>query len=184
MFFRLRKKIGEYYLKREQIRLDRKRKLINLRDARRIGILFTLDGISDYEKMETLVRTLQNEQKEIKALGFVRNTNLVSRFLPKLSYDFFSIKDLTWFYKPIHEKVHDLVTREFDILIDLSMYDCFPLRYIAGISKARCRVGRYSEENTGCFDLLIGSKPSMTIDDYFAQIHHYLTIINKDEQGH
>jgi hypothetical protein len=126
------------------------------------------------------VSQLQGEQKEVKALGFVKNKNLVQRFLPKISYDFFSKRDLTWFYKPIHQQVKDFIDKEFDLLIDLSMHDSFPLKYISGVSNALCRVGKFSEENTDYFDFMIDVKPSMTSDDYLGNIRHYLTVINKN----
>ena len=116
----------------------------------------------------------------LKALGFVKNKNLVQRFLPKLSYDFFSKRDLTWFYKPIHAQVRDFIDKEFDLLIDLSMQDNFPLKYIAGLSNAMLRVGKYSEENTQYYDLMIDTSSTMTSDEYLGQIRHYLTIINCD----
>lgn len=91
--------------------------MTNLQDARRIGILYMLEDVPDYERVSEFVTELQHEHKEVKALGFVKNKNLISRFLPKLSFDFFSTKDLTWFYKPVHTTVRDFIEIEFDILI-------------------------------------------------------------------
>ena len=178
MFQNIRIKIGQYYYRKEQTQVDRPCKMTNLEDARRIGILYTLDEVPDYDRVSEFVSQLQGKQKEVKALGFVNNKNLIQRFLPKLSYDFFSNRDLTWFYKPIHTQVKDFIEKEFDLLIDLSLHDNFPLKYISGLSKALLRVGKFSEENTAYYDLMIDMKPSMTSEDYLGQIQHYLTIIN------
>jgi len=178
MFGKLRTKIGKYYFRKDLTRFDRFRKMTNLGDAKRIGILYTLNEVPDYDKISEFVSLLQHEHKEVKALGFVKNKNLVSRFLPKLSYDFFSKRDLTWFYKPIHNKVKDFIEKEFDILIDLSLQDSFPLKYISGLSNAFCRVGRFSDENSEYYDLMFDLKPAMSFDDYLGHIRHYLTIIN------
>jgi hypothetical protein len=180
MFGKIRKKIGQYYFKKENSRTERQCQMTNLNDAKRIGILYTVDEVLDYEWVASFVSQLQGEQKEVKALGFVKNKNLVQRFLPKISYDFFSKRDLTWFYKPIHQQVKDFIDKEFDLLIDLSMHDSFPLKYISGVSNALCRVGKFSEENTDYFDFMIDVKPSMTSDDYLGNIRHYLTVINKN----
>ena len=177
MFGKLRIRIGQYYYKRDQARFERQTTMTNLKDARRIGILYTLNEVPDYERISEFVTKLQGEQKEVKALGFVRNKNLVERFLPKLSYDFFTNRDLTWFYKPIHNTVRDFMEKEFDLLIDLSLQDTFPLKYISGISKALCRVGKFSELNTDYYDLMIDLKPSMTSEEYIGTVQHYLTII-------
>ncbi|HNY02800.1 MAG TPA: hypothetical protein PKG48_09450 [Bacteroidales bacterium] len=173
----MRIRIGQYYYRRETTRSERRSQMTNLDDARRIGILYTLDDMPDYERVSEFVSRLQNDHKEVKALGFVKNRNLLQRFLPKLSFDFFSKRDLTWFYKPIHSQVKDFIEKEFDLLIDLSMQDTFPLKYISGLSRALCRVGKFSEDNTQYYDLMIDTKPSMTQEEYMKQVQHYLTVI-------
>ncbi|MCK9205399.1 MAG: hypothetical protein M0P58_13340 [Bacteroidales bacterium] len=178
MFKKIRTRIGQYYYKKEQTRNNRRCKMTNLQEAKRIGILYTLDDVPDYNLVSDFVSELQHEHKEVKALGFVKNKSLVQRFLPKLSFDFFSKRDLTWFYKPIHNQVRDFIEKEFDLLIDLSLRDTFPLQYIAGLSNAQCRVGKFSEKNTEYYDFMIDLKPAMTTIDFLDQIRHYLTAIN------
>jgi hypothetical protein len=178
MFRKIRIRIGRYYYKKEESRNDRQCKMTNLQDARRIGILYTLNEVPDYDRVSEFVTQLQGDHKEVKALGFVKNKNLIQRFLPKISYDFFSKRDLTWFYKPIHNQVRDFIEKEFDLLIDLSLHDSFPLKYISGLSKALLRVGKFSEENADYYDLMIDMKPTTTSEEYMGQIQHYLTIIN------
>ena len=177
MFQNLRIKIGRHYYRKEQSHTDRQCQMTSLQDARRIGILYTLDDVPDYDRVSDFVTLLQGSHKEVKALGFVKNKNLIQRFLPKISYDFFSKRDLTWFYKPIHSQVKDFIEKEFDLLIDLSLHDNFPLKYISGLSKALLRVGKFSEENSEYYDLMIDMKPTMTSEEYLGQIQHYLTII-------
>ena len=154
--------------------------MVNLEVAKRIGILYTLDDVPMYNMVSGFVTQLQQEHKEVKALGYVRNKNLISRFLPKLSYDYFSKKDINLFFIPIHSKVKDFIGKDFDILIDLSLQDNFPLKYISGLSRAFCRVGKYSEENTDYYDLLFDVNPALSLNDYIKQITHYLTVINHE----
>jgi hypothetical protein len=182
VFKKIRTKIGHHYLLKEQAHLDRTLRLMNLEQAKRIGILYALDDIPDYDKVSKFVSELQHDHKEVKALGFVRNKNLITRFLPKLSFDFFSIGDISWFYRPIHKKLKDFIDKEFDLLIDLSVYENFPLIYIAGLSHSFCKVGRFSEENSNYYDFMIDLKPSASLEDYLEQIRHYLTIINSHER--
>jgi hypothetical protein len=180
MFRRLRMIIGKYFFNKELSKGGHDHKLINLEKARCVGILYTLDDLPDYDAVSEFVTQLQRQHIEVKALGFVKNKNLISRFLPKLSYDFFSRKDINWFYKPIHAKVKDFINKEFDLLIDLSLQESFTLKYISGLSHSFCRVGRFSEENTDYYDLLFDVNPSLTLPDYIVQITHYLTIINQN----
>lgn len=183
MFGRIRSHIGHYYFRKELDRHRQHREMKNLADAKQIGIIYTLNDVPDYERVSAFVSQLQHDNKEVKALGFVRNKNLISRFLPKLSYDFFSRKDVNWFCRPIHKRVRDFIDKEFDLLIDLSTSDAFPLKYIAGLSNALCRVGKFSEENADYYDLMIDAGPAMTSDDFLGQVRHYLTIIQTNEKG-
>jgi hypothetical protein len=173
--------IGNYFLKEELLKTARERKLTNLKDAKKIGVLYTLDDVPVYETVSEFVALLQHDHKEVKALGFVKNKNLVSRFLPKLSYDFFSDKDTNWFFQPIQSKVRDFMEKEYDILIDLSMKDNLPLKFISALSMAHCRVGRFSEANRVCYDIMIDLNKPISLNEYILQIIHYLTVINSDE---
>jgi hypothetical protein len=183
MFRKLRSLIGLYYFQKELKKTKRERKLTNLRDAKKIGILYNLDDVSDYDVITEFVTQLQHDRKEVRALGFVENKNLVSRFLPKLSYDFFSVKDTNWFYKPIKQKLMDFIQKDFDLLIDLDMKDNLPLKYISGLSQSLCRIGRYSKNSVSCYDLMIDVNPATPVTEFIRQITHYLTIINNDRKA-
>ena len=182
MFEKIRRRIGQYYFKRERSKIMHVHGMVNLAEANRVGILYTLEDVPDYDKVSEFVAQLQREHKEVKALGLIRSKNMVNRFLPKLSFDFFSRKDITWFYRPIHNTVRNFMDKEFDLLIDLSLTDSFPLKYIAGLSRSVCRVGKFSEDNVSYYDLMIDVKPAMTFDEYLFQIKHYLTIIKTNEK--
>ena len=184
MFDRLRRHIGRFYFRKELSKIWRERKLTNFKVARKIGILYSLDDVPIYDTVSEFVTHLQQDHKDVKALGFVKNKDLVNRFLPKLSYDFFSKKDINYFFLPIHSKVNDFISKEFDLLIDLSLTDSFPLKYISGLSMAHCRIGRYSEENSNYYDLMIDLDSDSSLKEYIHQIIHYLTIINNNEDKH
>ncbi len=184
MFSKIRSFIGNYFFRKEMADSGHDRKLTNLQAAKRIGILYTLDEVPDYDRVEALVSQLQHDHKDVKALGFVKNKTLISRFLPKLSYDFFSGKDMNWFYKPVSLKVKDFIAKEFDILIDLSQKDNLPLKYIAGLSMSLCRVGRFTEKNADCYDLMINVDEKTSVSEYILQVTHYLTIINQNAANH
>jgi len=183
MFGKIRSLIGQYYFRKELNKGGRSRKLTNLRDAKKIGILYNLEDIPDYDIVSEFVTELQHQRKEVKALGFVKNKALVTRFLPKLSYDFFSKKDMNWFYKPVQERVTDFMHKDFDLLIDLDTKDSLPLKYISGLSKSLCRVGRYSKDSASCFDLMLDVNPATPVNEFIKQVTHYLTIINHDSNA-
>jgi hypothetical protein len=174
--------IGLYYFQKELKKTNRERKLTNLRDAKKIGILYNLDNVPDYDVIAEFVTQLQHDRKEVKALGYVENKDLINRFLPKLSYDFFSMKDTNWFYKPVKQKLMDFIHKDFDLLIDLDMKDSLPLKYISGLSMSMCRIGRYSESSISCYDIMLDVNSATPVTEFIKQITHYLTIINNDRE--
>jgi hypothetical protein len=180
MLEKIRSYIGDRYFKKELHKTGRDRKFTNLQDAKKVGILYNLESVADYEIVSEFVTQLQHDRKEVKALGFVKDKILVSRFLPKLSYDFISRKDVNWFFMPGQVKVRDFISKEFDLLIDLSLKDNLPLRYIAGLSMSLCRIGRFSEKNTDCYDLMIDLPQAASLQEYIRQVTHYLTMINNE----
>lgn len=184
MFSSIRKSFGNFYFRKELEKISRERKYSNFHDARQIGILYELNEPEDYDIIAAFVASLQQEHKEVKALGFVRSKNMLMRFLPKLSFDFFSSKDLNWYMKPGHGKVKDFMSKKFDFLIDLSLTDNLPLKYISGLSAARCRIGKFEEKNKDCYDFMLSISSGTSLDNYIKQVTHYLTIINTNaDQG-
>jgi len=181
MLTSFRKKIGNYLLKRESATIERNLKMVNLSHAKSIGIVYPLFDIPDYNQVMEFVTQLQHDRKEVKALGFVQEKNLISRFPPKLSYDFFSRDNLNWFNKPVNDRVQDFVSREFDLLIDLTMHEHLPTKYVVGLSKARCKVGRFCDNNARYYDLMINIQPMTTLREFISQVRHYLTIIKTDD---
>ncbi|MBM3405261.1 MAG: hypothetical protein FJY10_10290 [Bacteroidetes bacterium] len=171
--------IGAYHLKNELGKVKRFRRMVNLRDAKTIGILYLLPDEPSYGVIEKIVGELQREQKEVWALGLVRNKNLVNRFLPKLSYDFITPGNLNWFGKPTGNKVKAFIQKEFDILIDLSLSDTFTMKYISGLSHAHLKVGPNGTDHTNYYDLLIEKKDTPNVESFFRHALHYLQLINQ-----
>lgn len=181
MFEQIKQYLFTFFLNRELKGTHVSREIINFSTIKRIGILYVLNDPCDYEKIENLVVGLHNQNKEVKALAYVTQKIISDRFLPKLSYDFFSKTKINWFYRPHDAKVTDFIRTRFDVLIDLSIPDCLPLHYILAKSEALCRVGPYSPGKEYLYDLMISRQSNATTEEYFFQVIHYLTIINQNE---
>jgi hypothetical protein len=110
-------------------------------------------------------------------LGFIDEKELPADYQSKLEFDFFTRKDLSRFYKPGGNTVKNFIQEDYDILIDLTSEEVIPLRYILNYSRARFKVGFYSEENQPYYDLMINMKKYNMID-FIDQVNHYLKIIN------
>ena len=180
LFENIRNKIGNYYFKNDITFLKRKKITTNLNKAKYIGILYIVEDEKQYQKICDFIKSLQDERKEVKAIGFVNNKVIPHFCYPKIAYDYFTLKDLNWFMKPSNTFVNDFINKEFDMLIDLSIDKCFSLQYIAGISKAKFKVGRYGINPLNFYDLMIQVENNIKLEDYIKHIRHYLTILNSN----
>ncbi|MBE0647713.1 MAG: hypothetical protein IH596_08015 [Bacteroidales bacterium] len=161
--------------------MNRNRFMFNLAGAKRIGIIYPIFTPSDYNEVEAFVSELQKERKEVKALGYLPHKEMVSHFIPRLSYDFFSQEEVNWYFMPTSARVSDFIRTDFDLLIDLTLEDNLSLKFIAGLSQARCKVGRFSETNNRYYDLMIKVDAPLPLTEFIKQIQHYLTIIQQHE---
>lgn len=160
--------------------MKRKKITTNLSKAKYIGILYVVGDENQYLKVCDFVKSLQDERKEVKAIGFVNNKAIPYYCYPKIAYDYFTIKDLNWFMKPSNSFVHDFINKEFDMLIDISIESCFSIQYIAGLSKANFKVGRYGINPLNFYDLMLQVDDKINLIDYLKYIKHYLTILNSN----
>ena len=169
---------ANYHFKKEMAGQKRQKQYVSLNNARHIGLAYYLDNDQTYSVVSSFVKSLQDKNIKVKAMGYVRDKYLTQRYLPKISFDFFYGKDLNWLDKPGGSYVKDFLHDEFDIFIDLTMEDQLPIRYISARARARFKVGRYCENNKDIFDMLIKLEEGAGIDRLINEINHYLTIIN------
>lgn len=170
-------------LKREASRIHRNKKIFNLKDASRIGILYYLEDETVYPRVSAYVKKLQDSGKTVKALAYVEDKTLTAQLMPKLSFDFLYPSGLSWNMRPVSIHARDFIEEEYDILIDLSISDIFPLLYITGTSNARFKVGKKSTQRSPWLDLMLEMDDTKGLDDLIEQVDHYISIINKNNES-
>jgi hypothetical protein len=141
---------GNYFLNKGISALKRNKKLVNINSAGSVGIIFELTDESVYYSIQKYFQRLQEKKIKVKALGYASNKLVTNHFLPVLSFDFFNSKQLNWFQIPKAPCVKDFVESDFDICINIASEYVFPLKYVAGMSKARLKVGAYGKEMQSC----------------------------------
>lgn len=173
----IRLKIGNYQFLKRLARLQRRRHVINLRDAKTVGILYDATEEHEYQMICDFVRNLQNDGKTVKALGYI-NYNIIPHYcIPKLSFDYFLKKEVNIWYVPSNKFIDNFINSDYDILIDLTIKNFFPIQYISGLSKARFKVGRDGEDHVDYYDFMFRLSENTTLPEYMKEIVNYLTII-------
>ncbi len=170
--------VGSQYLSKNLPKVIRQRKIINIDEAKNIGIIYTLESEQTYLQITQLIKTFQDKQITAKAIGFFNGDVRPIYAIERLSLDFYDSKDLNWYDKPKSTYVNDFIKTEFDILIDLSLNESFHTKYIGGLSRARYKVGKGGDFNTKNYDLMIDINPKTSLEEFISLVLHYLSIIN------
>ena len=162
-------RLHQKYLKKELPAHPIKRSSVFLDNAKTIGVLFDATLIDDRNTVQEFINTLKKGSKKVKAFGFF-NKKLKSTDYP---FKHFDKKQLDWVHRPKSGEANVFANEPFDLLINLSKKTTLPLDYIAAHSKAKFRVGPFTE-NIFCYDLMIEHNEKKGLDDFLKQVLHYL----------
>ena len=182
----IKTKAGNYFLKKGIDSLQRNKKLVNINSAASVGVLFELTDESVYYAIQKYFQKLQENKIKVKALGYSSNKLIANQFLPVLAFDFFNSKQINWMRIPKSECIKDFIESDFDICINIASDKVFPLKFIAGNSKARLKVGAYTNALpagdynllTSIYDILLLAEEDHNQISFLENIHDYLTILN------
>lgn len=177
MFSNFKSKIGHSKLNKRLKTVTRKKMVYNLVSARKIGLIIYLTNENDFNRALDFASFLTKLNLSVDILGYFPGKEIPQSYLLRKSINVFCKKDLNWYYKPMQPFIDEFAAKEFDILIDLSMEEIFPLKWAATLSRAKFKVGNlsyYGNPN----DLIINIKPSDNLDYLISQIKHYLNLIN------
>jgi hypothetical protein len=169
-------KIGNVLLQQKLKRRTRTKVMCDMDGAKTVGMLFTADSIDSYNRIIQFANKLV-EEREIKVLsiGFVENKKHFDLYTEQPGFRFFSAKQCNWYGKPKDHAVEFFIEKEFDILLDLNLKDNVTLDFIAGMSKAKFKVGR-QKNNTRIYDMMIDPQKENTLDYFITQVELYLSM--------
>ncbi|MFN8142912.1 MAG: hypothetical protein U0073_00705 [Bacteroidia bacterium] len=163
----IRAKLGLLKFRRDIHKVRFKRQVVSFDDAVKIGLLYDASDERDYEVVRAHVKHIRTSfKKEVLALGYVDKKVLPPSQFAQLGLDFFTRKDLDFRLIPKDPIVLNFINEKFDILINYNSGKCFPLQYIAAMSQARFRIGRYDQRNMNAYDMMVkitGDPPIKTV---------------------
>ena len=173
----IKQSAGKYIFYRKLKNLKRNKKLVNLNEAKTVGIVYNVTNQEIFKKVKLLIKDLTTAKRQVMAIGFVNRKSIPDYCIAAYSGYYFDQKDLNWFGGPKNNYIKEFINKEFDILIDLTLEDVFVIQFISGLSKSRLKVGRYSENHIKYYDLMIKVNNSLSLDIFIEQILHYLLIL-------
>lgn len=177
MFNKLKLKVGHRRLRKALKGIKRNRLVYNLDTARTIGVLFNATSEEVYHHVANFSNQLLGRNLQVEMLAFFAGKEVPNSYLANPKLKLFTKRELNWYRKPCVPHVDEFIDKEFDILIDLSMEELFPLKWIATLSKSKFKVGNLSYYGTPN-DMIINLKPNNDIEYLLSQVIHYLQLIN------
>ena len=146
--------------------------------AKSILLLFESDITEKNLQIKQLVKELQQQGKDVTAWGYVDQKNALSAILR--DYRILARRDTNLFDKPKEIHLRDLSHIHFDIVIDLSLKNILPLRYLMLLADADFKAGRQTEEPY-LADFMVMTNEETDPAFLFDQILHYLQNIKSND---
>lgn len=142
----IKSRIGESILARKMRNHKRTPVICTIEEANNIGIIYNATEFVSFEIIRSLVKELTRDSRKVTVLGYVDSKKLIDHYLYRKGFDFFSKNELNWYFKPVSSVVDSFASEPFDLLINLSLEDYYPIRYITALSPALLKAGRYSPD--------------------------------------
>ena len=173
----MRERVGRFLFNNRLRNVRRNKQLVNLNQAKTICIAYNVTSQAAFRTVKTMVKELTTKQRQVMALGFINRKSIPNYCVAANSGYYFNLRDLNWYGGPKNDYIKELINKEFDILIDLTLEDVFVLQYVSGLSRSKLKVGRYSKTHENYFDLMINLKKTATLEDFIDHVLHYLIIL-------
>jgi hypothetical protein len=118
-----------------------------------IGVLFTVEDKQKHSDVKEFIHQLEQDGKKVHVLEYLP----LKKENYEFKFDFFTMKDLDFWGKINSTHALKFSNMPFDYLFYVDK-EPNPLTYhLLATSKARCRVGRFVENDKPFFEMMIGA---------------------------
>jgi hypothetical protein len=149
----------------------------NLVTARKVAIIGVVNNTKDFDDITNLQKFLTEKNMQVEVLVYFPGKEIPQQLLMRRGINIFNRNEVNWYGKPLLPFVEQFCKVEYDILIDLSMNELFPIRWIATLSRSRFKVGSLSYAGNP-YELIITVDNNKEISYLTEQIIHYLNLLN------
>lgn len=177
MLDKLRRFIQALVLKVKLKQHNREKKVSSFSSAKTVGIVCLVDKETNWDTIKSLIRSFHDQKTKVEVMGVFYGNLKPLWFIETLNVTLCSDKELGLMQIPKGSHIDEFLSRDFDLLINLSLADDFAPFYLAALSKAKFKIALDTEENRKHFDLLLKLE-QINMNEYKNQLVHYLSIIN------
>ncbi len=120
--------------------------------AHLVGVLFTVEDKQKHLDVKEFIHLLEQDGKKVQVLEYLP----LQKENYEFKFDFFTIKDLTFFGEINSAQAKIFLETPFDYLFYIDKEPNALTLYLMAASKAHCRVGRFVENDEPYFEMMIG----------------------------
>ncbi len=149
--FRIKEKLLAFYARRCAKQDRAVRTNVGFREARAIGILYSLDSPEKHEPVRHLAERLTKLGKRVEVLCY--EPGLIQT--PDLPYPTIMLRDIKLWGKIDHPQAQDFINRPFDYLYHVDLVKNPVVDFFLAKCQAKCRVGHYEEDRASFFEIMV-----------------------------
>lgn len=149
------------------------RSTTNYQKTQSIGIVFSIDDRKKHDVIKSFIKRLEVDGKEVEVLAFLPNNKENHEFL----YDFFTVKDISFWGNYNTKKVQAFTNKTFDYLLHVDFDDLDVINGVLALSKAKCRIGGAKVEQSKFYEMII-TTPNKEIQSLVDEMYNYISILN------
>lgn len=130
-----------------------------------IGVIFTVEDRPKHDRIKNLIRKLEHDGKQVKALAYLPPNQENYEFL----FDFFTYREISFWGNITAKSALVFADSPFDFLLYIDTTPNALILNVVAKSKARCRIGKFWKEGEPYFEMMIdnnGDEKSLTEDLY------------------
>ena len=150
--------------------------LFDFASAKYIGIVCAGEDETGTAHLKDFLHFLSQKGIKYLVLGYFPAKKIPDNFLYWKGIEFITQSDLNLFLIPQSPIAEKFIDEQFDMLINCSVADHFPVEYIAQLSRAKCKVGIMRGEDS-CYDLTIDIKKQKNVEYFMENLKIYLSNI-------
>ena len=126
---------------------ERIKKYVDYAHAQRILLLYEDTATGQRSQLEQIIRELTAAGKQVITCCFSADDEAARTTQPDNNTHFLYKKDIDLTGKPKKEILLPILTRQFDIVMDLTLSPCLPLLYVLLYANASCKIGLQHTDN-------------------------------------
>jgi len=156
MSYKILERFAEKYIRT----VPRQKKFMTFQKAGTILLIFESDLSEENPRIHRIIQLLTLDGKKVTAWGFLNKKESITPVSP--DYKILLPKNFGLFNKPKKQIFNELLSKEYDLLIDLSTNNLIYLDYIVLCARAKCKAG-IKKQRVNYYDF------AMDMDNYLAK---------------